>query len=162
MADSRVRNITNNLQTTYNNREFVYDNGSYTSTCELQRFIRKINNRYPFIEISGPAAEVVSRASGLTNVNLHYLVEFRDNRISDDYIAGVNKDPITLTMANISADLQKISQLDITRGGNAENTNWGDFGYYFDVGPDDSQEFVVYQELTVQTKLSNNDPYIGG
>lgn len=162
MADSRVKLITMNLIETFNNKEFQYNNELHYSTCEMQRHIRKINNRYPFIELSGPASEVVSRGSGVSNVNLHYLIEFRDLRIDDSYKEGLIVDPVAITFANVSADLQTILEADITRGGNAENTEWGDFGYYFDLLNDGGEEFVIYQEVLVKVRLSTSNPYIGG
>jgi hypothetical protein len=162
MADSIYKSITLNLQTALDNKTFVYAGASHVSTCELQRFNRAPSGRYPFIELSGPQVEVVSRHHDSTHCKLYYLIEFREARINDEYI-GENDivKAVTEVEADVVADLQKLVLADITRGGKAMNTNWDDFGHYFEI-IGDVCEFVVFQVVEVETMVNTNNPYAGG
>lgn len=158
MADSIVALITQDIITTLHGEEIEYGNDTHTITCEQQRTIKCINNRYPFVELIGPMVEVNGRAHKVITCECNYIIEVYIPANDQD---DLTSDPITKITQNIHADIIKLLMDDITRGGYAKHTAFNSFGQYFtsDYG---SPEYVVYLECMVKTQLNEFDPYILG
>jgi hypothetical protein len=165
MADSVIKSISKNLQSTYNGQIITYPiNGSpvaNTITCELPRTIVNINNRYPYLSILGPMCEVDTRTNSSQIINANYILLFIDDRINDEYSDTQTIEPFGSAMSDIFADLQRISQLDIYRGGYAIDTFWKDF--YTDVVMVAGVEHIaLIQHLEIKTEVSISNPYNRG
>jgi hypothetical protein len=158
---ARTSDITDNLLAALHGKALTYGGQSHTTTAEQERFTNIIAGRYPFIVLSGPIVEVLSRAHKVAHCRLYYLVEFKDDTINDDYSTTTTVDPITKVTASVAADLIKLIMSSRTRGGFANNTEWSGHGYYFDL-EDNVPVFTVYAQIEVETFINDTDLYLGG
>lgn len=158
---SRIAEITANLESTFNQGVINYNDENHDITAERERFQNVINGRYPFIIISGPIVEVLSRAHRVSNCLLHYLITFMDDTINDEYSSSETVDPITKKTEDIAADLIKLAMVDRTRGDYAINTEWSGYGHYFDF--DGKQPtFNIFVQFEIKAFINTIDPYLGG
>jgi hypothetical protein len=152
--------ITNNIRTTLNGVTINYSTAK--ATCELQRMIRVINGRFPFIEVVGPVIEVTGRAHRTAVCELKYLLTFTDDTIEDAYSTTATVDPITKKTENVIRDIWALLMADTTRGGFARLTEIDAGGHYFD-DDGDTPLFNVCIQVTVTTVVRDSDPnYTGG
>ncbi len=152
--------ITNNIRTTLNGAAVTYT--TTPMTCELQRMIRIINGRFPFVEVVGPVVEITGRAHRTAVCELKYLITFVDDTIEDAYSSESTVDPITKITENVIRDLWALLMADHTRGGNAKLTEIDAGGHYFD-DDGDTPLFNVCIQVTVTTVVRDSDPnYTGG
>lgn len=160
MADV-FEEITQNLETSFDGQSITYNGVSKTITCERERHVNIIDNRFPFLKLSGPIIEVLRRERNRVYCSLHYMIEFIDDSINDKYDPDVVVNPIGEVLGTVEVDLMKIAMSNPTRGGYAKKTEWEGSGYYFD---DDEgvSLFVKYVELAVETNVIAENPYITG
>ena len=151
-------NITNNLKNTFDGQSITYNSQTKTITCERERTVNVIDNRYPFVKLSGPIVDVLHRSRRKAQCDLHYLVEFIDNSIDDSYDPNLSVDPITKVLGSVEADLMVLAMADRERGGFANNTEWEGAGYYFD-DSDGVSLFVKWLQLRVEVNVLESDPH---
>jgi len=153
--------ITKNIKSTLHGASITYGGLVRTITCERERFMNVINDRFPFILLSGPIIEPLSRAHLVVHNTLHYLITFTDNTISDEYNPDSTVTPITETMQDVIADIVKLLMVDRRRGGYANNTEYGTTGYYFD-DDGDTPLFNIFLQLEIKAFVRDADPYYTG
>jgi hypothetical protein len=153
--------ITKNLISVLHGKSITYGGSTRTTTCERERFVNVIDDRFPFIVLSGPIVEILNRAHGVVHSTLHYIVTFADNTINDEYDPDESVAPITETMQDVIADLIKLVMVDRTRGGYANNTEYNGAGYYFD-DDGDTPLFNIYLQLEIKSITRDTDPYYTG
>lgn len=161
MADV-FEEITQNIESSFNGQSITYNGEAKTITCERERFVNIIDNRYPFLKLSGPIIEVLKRERNRVYCSLHYIAEFIDDSINDSYDPNTTVIPISEVLGSVEIDLMKIIMADRERGGYAKNTEWEGSGYYFD---DDEgiSLFVKWLQLRVETNVIAENPYnVGG
>lgn len=164
MADTITELITQNIVTSLHGETINYDGEDRTITCERERFINTINDRYPYCKLSGPIVEVVGRAHSICNCNCHYMLTLTENTIRDEYDPENDVDEITRITGNVAGDMIKLLVGSVslrTRGGYARNTQWEGYGYYFDFD-EDTPLYCVYLQLIVKTVINEIDPYLTG
>jgi len=160
MADSIPELITKNLEAAIHGKSITIASVSKTITCERERFVNVIGDRYPFGALQGPFCDVMSRAHLIAQCNLYYVVTLCD-AIADDYNPTVAVDPVTKVVGNAASDLVKLVMLDRTRGGYATDTTWEGFDYFINSDGDTPEMYVTVQ-FAVKCFLRDSDPYFTG
>ena len=151
--DSVVGLITADLVQTYNNLVIPYDGESNTASADFRRTVDDMES-YPFIVPQFINGEPLAESSQSSFTKLRYIVSC--------YIANINDESdeaISEVLKNVQAYLIKQAMVDITRGGNAVNTNIGAFGEYFIDNPN-YVEFVSWIELLIKTFIDSGDPFV--
>lgn len=161
MADSISELISLNLESAFHGKTITIGGVSKTITCERERFVNVIGDRYPFICLQGPYCDVVSRAHLIANCSLYYLATFCDNTIKDDYSPSIAVQPAAKVLGNVAADIIKLAMLDRTRGGNAFDTTWEGWDYYID-NDGDTPELFIMMQFNVRCAIRDTDPYYTG
>jgi hypothetical protein len=158
--DSVSGKISGNLVGTFSGKMINYTGTAETITCEMQRSVTVIDDRYPFVEILGPSVEVLTRDNLSMDCNLHYRIEFTDI-VKDKYLKASLADPASKQIRNLHADLMKLLFVDLTRGGNALMTEITGWGHYF-AGDPASPELVLYLDIVVRAIIRYDNPYLIG
>jgi len=156
MADIISQQISENIKTALG----TLSTYGGTPTVERERSVLRISGRYPFIELSGPQIEVISRARGVDMCDLHYVARYfvdtnDDNTTSDG--------EITYLTRNVSGDIIKKLMEDTDRGDLAEYTFIDECGYGFDV--DEAANVVIYYVAVafhVHARIDSTNPYNQG
>lgn len=163
-ADSVIAEIISNFESYFNGETVNYSGEDRQITAERERYNNIIDGRFPFVLLLNPVVEVLSRAHRVSNCMLHCLVTFMDDTINDNYSNTSTVDPITKVTENVAADLIKIAmetQTKRTCGGYALNTEWSEYGHYFDF---DGKQIVfnVYVQFDIRAFIRTVDPYLIG
>jgi len=128
-------------------------------TVELERLILNINDRYPFVELCGPWADVEVHTKDLAETNLTYQINYY-NAINDE--SQTENTEITYITRLVTADIIKHIMNDQSRGGLAQRVTITDYGYTSQVTENDTVEFLVYVIFEVQSLIRTNNPYFVG
>uniref|UniRef100_A0A6M3M6E0 Tail protein n=1 Tax=viral metagenome TaxID=1070528 RepID=A0A6M3M6E0_9ZZZZ len=154
MADCIVSQITQNLK---DRLESLSTYGG-TPTVELSRLFLNINDRYPYIEIIGPAVEVETQTHQVTDSKLEYMIKYYIN-VNDEN--ETENGEITYLTRNVAADIIKHIMNDVSRGNLAQNTKATEYGCDFEIVGEDV-EFFVYVVIEIQALIEATDPYLIG
>jgi hypothetical protein len=136
--------------------ELIDDEDGYDFTpgvVELERSIMIVNDRYPYISVSGPAANVEFAAATRTDIHtLSYIVSYID--LIDD--TDTDDDPLPKQAANVVANIHKAMMTDHTRGGKAITTRLREYGY-INYDSDTGVHFEVYAAYEVEAHIDTFD-----
>ena len=131
----------------------IYDG---VATVNLERLYLKINDRYPYIEISGPHCEVEVRSSKGEDTSIEYAIKYYIDKNDESIIANTEITYLTRNVTNVI--IKKIME-DQHRRGLAENTKVIDYGFAFEL-IDEEIEFIIYVIIQVQSLISITDPWV--
>lgn len=157
-----ISDITSNLKAALQ----TLDSYGGTPTVEEERLFLTINNRYPFVLLSGPYSESNTQTHNvaITKVryNIQYFVQYNDENQDDDEITEVTK--------NVTGDIIKKVMEDVSRGSNAIKTTVTDYGNAFELIKggnvfgfvSDRIEFFLYVVIDVLARLEATDPSLLG
>lgn len=155
---SITEKITDNIESAL--KQITLPEYDFTpGAVEQERVVTDKNNRFPYVEISGPSAEV--QAYRHTRGDLHklqYVVSYQDD-ISD---YTLESPPLPKQTASVVANLHRAIMADPTRGKNATITRLLDYGHT--VYPDENNVpiFEVYAVFEVEAILNSFDMTISG
>jgi len=128
-----------------------------TPTVELERVVLEINNRYPYIEISGPYIDVYPQFTNVdvetAEYNILYFVNYNDEDQTEDEITYVTR--------NVAGEIWGALMADVTRGGNVINTSIKNWGNSFEL-VDGRNEFLVYVIIECTLRTDSTDPALVG
>lgn len=122
------------------------------AAIEQERSLMVIDERYPFIEVSGPSVNVntFEYTKGDEHI-LTYVISYRD-RI-DDTNFETDK-PLPEQTANVIANIHKALMVDHTRGGYAITTRIKEYGY-INYMSDTGENFEVFMSIEVQALIDS-------
>jgi hypothetical protein len=161
MADSITSLITANVVTSVAAITTANHYNTNVAYCEQERLSDRTNNRYPRVEVLGPAI-TINRDQGQTQADsyeLEYTLLYKA-KLSDDAIA--TEEPIPQQTDNVAPDLIKGIMADHTRGGYAITTEPTETYYTIDIGPDGEALFMIVLTFKVITFVDFKDPYVKG
>ena len=152
MADCIESQITQSIKNAINGKALT--GFTNTITAELDRINISINDRYPFVVLSGPATDTDAKTSEVDECTLEYALRcFID--INDDSEAANTE--ITYITRNVNAELIKLIMADRQRGGLAQTTKTTSRGYDFELVGDEI-EYYTYVTLEVSALIDTLDP----
>jgi hypothetical protein len=115
--------------------------------AERQRLIYDSQGIDFYIEVCGPWPEEMGGNTGIEKLNgLHFVIEAHITKINDAPPA----DPATVQIENVGADLAALIMADITRGGNALQTEIDGLPYYVIVGGPEAPEIIIRLDIIVK------------
>ena len=134
--------------------------GAYSFTpaiVEEQRVVRKVNGRYPYIEIAKSPIEPETENNISEHTKIFFLVLYED-QYNDD---NPSSEPILYHFRNVVADIITAWMADRTCGGLAEMTRtvWYDDGIETENGLNLYRSAVVFE---VETLIDSSNPYLKG
>jgi len=130
-----------------------------TPVVELERLVLNINNRYPYMEICGPIAEVEQYTRDVADTKLTYQVNYY-HTINDE--SEVENTEVTYLTRNVVADIIRHIMNDQSRGGRAQKTKPVSYGYSMQVSQNNTIEFVVYVIIEITALIDSANPYLIG
>lgn len=156
MADCITALITQNIVTSISAVTTVNEYNTNVAYCEQERIVERKNDRYPIVEVAGPAMDINSEnhTQG-SEYDLEYSL-FYQELINDD---SLSDEPATRQADNVIADLIKGLMADVTRGGYAITTKPISGFYAIDETNDGLPIFMVVLTITVKTIIDSFDPY---
>lgn len=128
---------------------------------EQERSVLIVNNRYPFIEVAGPMADVNTGhiANGSDEHTLEYVITYL-NKLDDSDV--LNDEPLTKQVASVYGAIHKAIMTDHTRGGYAVMTRLKDYGYSNFSDEQEGEHFDVFMVFEVQTFIDSFDMTLQG
>lgn len=150
--------ITNDIETTL--AAIATPDYDFTpGGVEQERVVSDINDRYPFVEITGPDADV--QFGKHTRGDLHkleYVITYTDD-ISDN---DVNSDPLPKRTSSVVANLHKALMVDYARSGNAIMTRPLNYGHSIYLDENNTPKFEVFLVIEVEAMIDTFDMSLKG
>jgi hypothetical protein len=144
-----VSNIADNLVSALNGKQIQIGDEAERRTilAERQRSIYDSQGRDFYIEVCGPWPEGMGGNTGIEKLNgLHFVIEAHITKINDVPPA----DPATEQIEDVGPDLAALIMADITRGGNALQTEIDGLPYYVIVGGPEAPEIIIRLDVIVK------------
>lgn len=117
---------------------------------EQERIIQDFDNRFPFIEVSGPNATIqFGKHTQGDQHNLEYVITYTDLLRYDGDIDS--DDPLPKQTASVVQNLHKALMVDHTRGGYAVRTKPLEYGYAAFADESGNAHFEVYLIIQVES-----------
>lgn len=161
MANSIPDLISDDFVTSINGATIEINGKSQVITCERERLINTIGNRYPYVFISGPIIEKENRSHRTYHLKLMYQIVFIDNTVNDEYLEDEAVTPVSKMYGNVISDINSLVMSERQRGGNAQDTDFAGAGQSIDI-EDGIPEYSCYLNYIVTSVLVDTDFYKTG
>ena len=144
--------ITNNIESTL--AAISLPDYDFTpGAVEQERVVTDINQRFPFIEISGPEGQVATKTTRGALHTLEYVITYVDD-ITDSRLSS---DPLQKQTASVVGNLHKALMTDYTRGGLAQMTRLKNYGGSSYPDENECETFEVWMVVEVDALIDMFD-----
>ena len=150
MADYVDARVTNYLENALNGVAMY----GGTTTVGLERHYININDRYPYIEIAGPYADVITETDQSIETVLQYAIRYFVNVNDESFTENTE---ITYLTRTVTEDITKAIMANQTISNLVENIEIDYQGYSNEI-IDQTLEFMVYVVVEITVLINRTNP----